>query len=113
MFCKIFSDDQEIATNQKIGLCDYLRTEWLTRLPWPVVHSFMTLFHHLLVNNQEDRRVAVLCVEMLRCCMPVRARSLLGGAHHSRAAASAEAMVIIPLNKSLYQTHIRTHMDKI
>eukprot|EP01048_Picozoa_sp_COSAG05_P030836 COSAG05_NODE_10930_length_538_cov_1.407745_1_plen_60_part_10 len=27
MFCKIFSDDQEIATNQKIGLCDYLRTE--------------------------------------------------------------------------------------
>eukprot|EP01048_Picozoa_sp_COSAG05_P013065 COSAG05_NODE_1357_length_5103_cov_38.859313_5_plen_52_part_00 len=28
MFCKIFSDDKEIATNQKIGLCDYLRTEW-------------------------------------------------------------------------------------
>ena len=27
MFCKIFSDDQEMATNQKIGLCDYLRTE--------------------------------------------------------------------------------------
>ena len=25
---KIFSDDQEMATNQKIGLCDYLRTEW-------------------------------------------------------------------------------------
>ena len=24
----IFSDDQEIATNQKNGLCDYLRTEW-------------------------------------------------------------------------------------
>eukprot|EP01048_Picozoa_sp_COSAG05_P034562 COSAG05_NODE_14513_length_394_cov_164.359322_1_plen_58_part_10 len=21
MFCKIFSDDQEMATNQKIGLC--------------------------------------------------------------------------------------------
>ena len=29
MFCKIFSDDQEMATNQKIGLCDYLRTEWI------------------------------------------------------------------------------------
>ena len=32
MVCKIFSDDQEIATNQKIGFCDYdsyLRTEWL------------------------------------------------------------------------------------
>ena len=28
MLCKIFSDDQEMATNQKIGLCDYLRTEW-------------------------------------------------------------------------------------
>ena len=28
MFCKIFSDDPEIATNQKFGLCDYLRTEW-------------------------------------------------------------------------------------
>ena len=28
MFYKIFSDDQEMATNQKIGLCDYLRTEW-------------------------------------------------------------------------------------
>ena len=25
MFLKIFSDDQEIATNQKIGICDYLR----------------------------------------------------------------------------------------
>ena len=29
MFCKIFSDDQEIATNPKIGLCDYMRTERL------------------------------------------------------------------------------------
>ena len=29
MFYKIFSDDQEMATNQKIGLCDYLRTERL------------------------------------------------------------------------------------
>eukprot|EP01048_Picozoa_sp_COSAG05_P012641 COSAG05_NODE_1282_length_5283_cov_4.584684_8_plen_180_part_00 len=27
MFSKIFSDDQEMATNQKIGLCDYLWTE--------------------------------------------------------------------------------------
>eukprot|EP01048_Picozoa_sp_COSAG05_P009305 COSAG05_NODE_755_length_7517_cov_61.549609_1_plen_93_part_00 len=25
VFCKIFFDDQEMATNQKIGLCDYLR----------------------------------------------------------------------------------------
>eukprot|EP01048_Picozoa_sp_COSAG05_P028048 COSAG05_NODE_8498_length_698_cov_47.492487_1_plen_100_part_01 len=27
MFYKLFSDDQEMATNQKNGLCDYLRTK--------------------------------------------------------------------------------------
>ena len=35
MFYKIFSDDQEMATNQKIGLCDYLRTE----RPPPMLYS--------------------------------------------------------------------------
>ena len=40
MFCKIFSDDQEIATNQNIGLCDYLRTERMGVGSWNVGTRF-------------------------------------------------------------------------
>ena len=57
MFCKIFSDDQEMATNQKIGLCDYLRTE---RMP-PGVKHISCLIHkkHTVFPTEQPSYIIV------------------------------------------------------
>ena len=58
MFCKIFSDDQEIATNQKIGFCDYdsyLRTEWLG-IPSNKKQNFQFQFQFIMLPVRRAAR---------------------------------------------------------
>eukprot|EP01048_Picozoa_sp_COSAG05_P011840 COSAG05_NODE_1144_length_5733_cov_162.189208_5_plen_106_part_00 len=61
MFCKIFSDDQEMATNQQIGLCDYLWTERL--LYWRKTSGVMSGQSIVFACIMHGRTTPFFCAE--------------------------------------------------